>query len=159
MTASKDGYVSITVSVTVNGNTAIENFQLDEPVLNPGQAKIKGTIDGFDLSSYNGQCQYDGTKIILKTSFSFQTGSAYFQIDLANPAVGTLILNENSPSQVKYSKTLNGYTNEYFSTNVTLIISSFNLTAKSIKGTLSGTLDDGGFTEQIENGEFRGVWQ
>ncbi len=159
VTASKDGYVSITTSVTVNGNTATSDFQLDEPALSPGQAKIKGIIDTFDLSAYGGTCQSDGTNITLQTSFSFQTGSAYFKIYLANPTVGTIVLNGSSSSYALYSKTLYGYTRDYNSTNVSLTISSYNVSTKSIKGTLSGTLEGDGFSQQISNGEFRSVWQ
>ena len=80
ITARKEGYLDATSNAKVDGSTEVVNFQLQDKPLNPGQAKVKGQLDGLDLSTWNASCKYIGDTLKITASATYQSGSGILRV-------------------------------------------------------------------------------
>jgi|GEM_PF-4974805 len=167
VTVTKTGYLTQSKKISVNGgDTAAANFSLLPPALSSGGARIDCNADGIQWSSYttSGSCTKKQDTIIISSSFSLYSNTYSITIFMLGvTAVDTITLGPSSNNYIEYRRSIQGYTETYTTKRSggsgTLIITYFNSSEKTMKGTFYGTATNGSFDKDITGGTFRGLWQ
>ena len=167
LTATKQGYLTKSLTVLAYGDTTIANFALDESPLSPGKARIDGTIGGIDWTFYtsSGLCEKLGNDIKISSSFGLGPNTYSVVIYISNPVgIDTLNLGPVTNSYMQYERNLYGsletYTTHTQSGSGQLEITYFNSTNKTIKGNFDVIMAEvGSSSTKSANGSFKGTWQ